>query len=473
MPKEYDLVILGAGTGGYVAAIKAAKAGLKTAIVEKEKVGGTCLHRGCIPSKSLLKSAEMHALMKDSDKYGIAVNDVTLHFDKVQQRKNQVVEQLYQGVQALMAKGDIDIYQGHGRILGPSIFSPTAGTVSIEMNNKSENVMLLPKNLMVATGSKPRELPGLRANGENILTSDEALQLKELPSSIVIIGGGVIGIEWASMLSDFDVDVTVLENAERILPGEDAAISKEMTKQLMRRGIRIVTSANVESESCRIGEHVSISAAVEGKKETFAAEKLLLSVGRKANVEDIGLENTNIEVENGFIKTNAYYQTKESHIYAIGDVIGGMQLAHVASKEGAVAVDHITNKKPFILDEQSIPRCTYSRPETASVGLTEEQAKQKGLDVKTGIFSFQAIGKAVIEGNTDGFVKLIADKQTDDLLGVHMIGSRVTELISEASLAKVVDASAFEVAETIHPHPSLSEIIGESALSADGKAIHS
>ncbi|SDH36070.1 dihydrolipoyl dehydrogenase [Alteribacillus bidgolensis] len=473
MAKEYDLVILGAGTGGYVAAIKAAQHGLKTAVVEKEKVGGTCLHKGCIPSKSLLRSAEVHATIKESDQFGISVQGIELQFDKVQKRKDDIVNQLHNGVKSLMKKGKIDIYEGHGRILGPSIFSPAAGTISVDMKDGSENIMLLPKNIIIATGSRPRLLPEIEVDGEKVLTSDEALHLKELPASVNIIGGGVIGIEWASMLSDFDVDVTVLEYADRILPGEDADISSEMTRRLKDRGVHIVTNAEILSGSTTENEKVSVTAEVNGIEQSFTADTLLLSVGRNANIEDIGLENTDIKVEDGFIGTNEYYQTKESHIYAVGDVIGGMQLAHVASREGIIAVEHICSKQPLPLDVTTVPRCTYSRPEAASIGLTEDQAVSEGYHLKTGTFSFQAIGKAIVNGDAEGFVKLVANKENDDLLGVHMIGAHVTDLISEAALAKLVDASNFEISETIHPHPALSEILGEGSLAVDGKAIHS
>lgn len=473
MAEEYDLVIIGGGTGGYVAAIKAAQIGLKTAVVEKEKLGGTCLHKGCIPSKSLLRSAEVHAMIKESDDYGISVKGIDLQFDQVQKRKDTIVNKLYNGVSQLMKKGKIDVYEGHARILGPSIFSPTPGTVSVEMKDGSDNVMLIPKNVIIATGSSPRFLPGVEIDGEKVLTSDEALQLKELPASIIIVGGGVIGIEWASMLSDFEVKVTVIEQSDRILPEEETDISKEVARRLSQRGVEVITNAKLSPEKTIKGKNVSVTAEVDGKDITFTAEKLLMSVGRKANIEDIGLENTDIYTENGFIKTNEFYQTKESHIYAIGDVIGGMQLAHVASREGLIAIEHLTDKKPRALDYMMVPRCTYSRPEVASIGFTEEQAKTHGYEVKAGTFSFQAIGKALINGDAEGFVKFVANKENDDLLGVHMIGSHVTDLISEAALAKLVDASNFEISETIHPHPALSEILGEGALAVEGKAIHS
>jgi dihydrolipoamide dehydrogenase len=473
MAEEYDLVILGAGTGGYVAAIRAAQHGLKVAVVEKEKLGGTCLHKGCIPSKALLRSAEVFATSKRSEEFGVITNEVSLDFKKVQARKESIVDQLHRGVQHLLKKGKIDVYEGTGRILGPSIFSPTPGTISVERSDGEENTMLIPQYVLIATGSSPRELPGLRADGKYVLTSDHALELEVLPKSIIIVGGGVIGVEWASMLNDFGVEVTVIEYSEQILPTEDAAIAKEAARILKNKGIKIVTGAKVLPETLEKGQGVTIQAEAKGQQESYHADQLLLSVGRSANVADIGLENTDIQVEDGVIVVNEFNQTKESHMYAIGDVIGGLQLAHVASHEGIVAVDHIAGKKPDPINYDTVAKCIYSNPEVASVGLTEKQAVEQGFRVKVGTFPFKAIGKALVYGESDGFVKVIANKDNHDVLGVHMIGPHVTDLISEAALAKVLDAAHFEVAEMIHPHPTLSEVIGEAALAVDGLAIHS
>ncbi|MBP1950408.1 dihydrolipoyl dehydrogenase [Virgibacillus litoralis] len=472
MAKDYDLVILGGGTGGYVAAIRASQLGMQVAVVEKGQLGGTCLHRGCIPSKALLRSAEVFKQTKEASEYGVDTNDTTLNFVKVQERKDSIVKSLHQGVQGLMKKGKIDVYEGFGRILGPSIFSPMPGTISIEYENGDENTMIVPKNVLVATGSKPKSLPGLDIDGEIVMTSDEALHMEELPSSIIIVGGGVIGIEWASMLADFGVKVTVVEFLDQILPTEDEAIAKEVEKLLKNKGITFVKSAKVLPDTLQKEKGVTVDAEINGKNETFDADKMLVSVGRKANTTNIGLENTDIVVERDVIQTNKHYQTKESHIYAIGDVIGGMQLAHVASHEGIIAVEHMADKNPLPMDYDSVPTCIYSNPEVASVGLTEKQAKEKGIEVKVGKFPFKAIGKALVHGESDGFVKVIADKNNEDLIGVHMIGPHVTDMISEAGLAKVLDAASWEVAHTIHPHPTLSEIMGEAALAVDEKQIH-
>ncbi|MCY8452593.1 dihydrolipoyl dehydrogenase [Bacillus spizizenii] len=473
MATEYDVVILGGGTGGYVAAIRAAQLGLKTAVVEKEKLGGTCLHKGCIPSKALLRSAEVYRTAREADQFGVETAGVSLNFEKVQQRKQAVVDKLAAGVNHLMKKGKIDVYDGYGRILGPSIFSPLPGTISVERGNGEENDMLIPKQVIIATGSRPRMLPGLEADGKHVLTSDEALQMEELPKSIIIVGGGVIGIEWASMLHDFGVKVTVIEYADRILPTEDQDISKEMESLLKKKGIQFVTGAKVLPDTMtKTSDDISIQAEKDGETITYSAEKMLVSIGRQANIEGIGIENTDIVTEKGAISVNESCQTKESHIYAIGDVIGGLQLAHVASHEGIIAVEHFAGLNPHSLDPTLVPKCIYSSPEAASVGLTEDEAKANGHNVKIGKFPFMAIGKALVYGDSDGFVKIVADRDTDDILGVHMIGPHVTDMISEAGLAKVLDATPWEVGQTIHPHPTLSEAIGEAALAADGKAIH-
>ncbi|MBP2256456.1 dihydrolipoyl dehydrogenase [Virgibacillus alimentarius] len=472
MSKEYDLVVLGGGTGGYVAAIRASQLGLKVAMVEKEKLGGTCLHRGCIPSKALLRSAEVYKQTKEASNYGIYTKETNFNFTKVQERKDKIIDTLHQGVQGLMKKGEIDVFEGYGRILGPSIFSPMPGTISIEYENGDENTIIVPKNVLIATGSKPKTLPGLDIDGTAVLSSDEALQMEELPASIIIVGGGVIGIEWASMLADFDVKVTVIEYADRILPTEDTAISKEVEKLLKKKGITFVKEAKVLSETLSKGDGITVDVEINDNKKSFKAEKMLVSIGREANTSNIGLQNTEIVIDSGFIQTNNYYQTKESHIYAIGDVIGGMQLAHVASHEGIIAVEHIANQEPFTLNYNTVPTCIYSNPEVASVGMTEQKAKEAGFHIKIGTFPFKAIGKALVYGETDGFVKFIADKDSQDLLGVHMVGPHVTDMISEASLAKLLDATSWEVSQGIHPHPTLSEIMGEAALAVDGKQIH-
>ncbi|MBD8839556.1 dihydrolipoyl dehydrogenase [Paenibacillus sp. FSL K6-4396] len=472
MPITCDVAILGGGTGGYVAAIRAAQLGKQVVIIEKDKLGGTCLHRGCIPSKALLKSAEVYAEIQESETYGIETAGATLVFPKVQARKDAIVEQLHQGVQYLMKKNKIQVVHAKGRVIGPSIFSPQSGAVAVEFED-GEMDTVVPTNLIIATGSRPRVLPGLEPDGKFIMSSDEALRMDELPASLIIVGGGVIGLEWASMLNDFGVDITVVEAAAHVLPAEDEDVAKEMQRLLSKRGVRFLTGATVLTETYNTGqEGIQIDVQLgDDKQETLRAEKMLVSVGRQANVENIGLENTDIKLERGFIAVNKQLQTGEGHIYAIGDCIGGLQLAHAASHEGILAVDHLAGETVHAVESHRIPRCVYTRPEAASIGFTEREAKERGYDIKTGKFPFSAIGKSLIHGSRDGFVKVIADAKTNDILGVHMIGTHVTELIAEASLAQMLDATPWEVGQTIHPHPSLSEIMGEAMLAVDGKAI--
>lgn len=473
MAREYDLVILGGGTGGYVAAIRAAQYGLSVAIVEKEQLGGTCLHRGCIPTKSLLRSAEVYRQTKNARDFGIEIPSYQINYEAVHQRKNEIVEKLHNGIKTLMKKRKIDCFYGIGRILGPSIFSPLAGTISVEMADGSDNEMLIPKQVIIATGSSPRMIEGLEADGNMILNSNHILQLNHLPTSITIVGGGVIGIEWASLLHDFGVHVTIIESRERILPNEDADISKEMERILSKRGIQLYTNAKIITKTIeKNDEHVKCTIVVDGQSVTIESEKMLVSVGRIGNCANIGLENTAIDVNQGFIQVNEQYQTKEEHIFAIGDVVGGMQLAHVASHQALMVVDYIANGTIEYDSKKHIPRCVYSYPEAASIGLSEQQAKEQGFEIKKSKFPFSVVGKALVFGETDGFVKIIADAQTNDILGVHMIGPNVTELISEATLSMVLEATPWEIGQTIHAHPTLSETLLEAALAIDGKMIH-
>ncbi|MCD1260713.1 dihydrolipoyl dehydrogenase [Paenibacillus athensensis] len=468
---RYDVVVLGGGVGGYTAAIRAAQLGKKVALVDRDKLGGTCLHRGCIPSKALLRSAEVLATMKESESYGIAATGVELNFGGVLARKEKIVGQLHQGLQFLMKKHQITVHHGSGRIIGPSIFSPRSGAVSVERED-GELEMLLSDNLIIATGSRPRSLPGLTIDDERILSSEGALNMDSLPASMLIIGGGVIGVEWASMLCDFGVEVTIVELDKRLVAQEDADVSRELERVFRGRGIRIVTGAKVLPDTLRFEDgRLILEAEQKGERIELSAEKALVSVGRVANVEGIGLENTDVKVENGCVSVNGFMQTAESHIYAVGDVVGGLMLAHVAGHEGIIAAEHIAGGQPHALDARLVPRCTYTRPEIASIGWTEQQASERGHSVKTGRFSFKAVGKALVYGDADGFVKVVADAKTNDILGVHMIGPHVTDNITEAALAQVLNATPWEVGQTIHPHPTLSEALGEAMLAVDGMAI--
>lgn len=473
MTKEYDLVVLGGGIGGYVAAIRATQLGMSVALVEKNKLGGTCLHEGCIPSKALLKTAEIYRQLQDANEFGLEIRDMKINFNKTQERKKQVVNTLYQGVTNLLNQAKIDIYEGTGRILGSSIFSPMPGTISVEHDDERENTILTNKFVLIATGSTPSNLPNLTVDGEFIMHAHHALELETLPESIVIVGAGAIGIEWASLLQDLGVDVSVIESNATILSETDRDVSKEVQKQLEARGVQFFTNTQLDIDSVAVkNKQVYLQANRKDQVVDLLADKMLLAVGREANIAELGLQNTTIETENGLIQTNEACQTKENHIYAIGDCIGGMQLAHVASAEGVIAVEHMANLNPDPLNTLHVPICVYSHPEVASVGLTEEKAVKLGYKVKIGSFPFQGIGKAHINGDTSGFSKIIIDEITEDVLGVHVVGSYATELISEASLAKALDATAWEVSKTIHPHPSLSEVLFESALAVNGLEIH-
>ncbi|PZD93451.1 dihydrolipoyl dehydrogenase [Paenibacillus sambharensis] len=472
MTIQVDVAVLGGGPGGYTAAIRAAQLGKTVAIVEMDKVGGTCLHKGCIPSKSLLRSAEVYHTVKEAEQFGVVTGgESTLRYDLVSKRKADTVDKLYKGLQYLMNKHKIEVIKGKGRIIGPSIFSPRSGALAVELAD-GEMETVISANLIIATGTRPRRLPHLNYDGVHIMTSDDVLEMKALPSSILIVGGGVIGVEWASMLHDFGAQVTVVEAADRLLPGEDEDVSAELMKLFRTRGIRVLTKVNLKLESCQSGEgRVAIEAESADGHLQLEAAAMLVSVGREANIQEIGLEATDIQVQNGFVKTNAMLQTREPHIYAIGDVTGGVQLAHAAAHEGVFAVEHLSGQKPDLVEAHRIPRGVYSRPEVASLGWTESQARSQGFEVKTGKIPFAAIGKAVVKGETDGFVKVVADKATGDVLGVHMIGPHVTDLITEAALADLLNASVWEVGQLIHPHPTLSEALGEAMLAVDGNSL--
>lgn len=473
MAIQCDVAVLGGGTGGYIAAIRAAQAGKQVVIIEQDKLGGTCLHRGCIPSKALLRSAELYAQMKNSEEYGIASSEVTLLYPKVQQRKQAIVDQLHKGVQALMRKNKIQVLEGRGRVIGPSIFSPKSGAVAVELEH-DEMETVVPANLIIATGSRPRTLAGLQPDGVHVLSSDEALTLEELPASILIVGGGVIGVEWASLLHDFGVRVTLVEAADQLLPAEDGEISRELRKHLERRGITVMTGVKVLTDTYKTTKQgISISVQNGEKNELLEADKLLVSIGRQPNVENIGLENTDIALtKEGYIRVNEQMQTTEPHIYAIGDCIGGLQLAHAASHEGLIAVGHMIGEASHTYAEAQVPRCVYTRPEVASVGYTEQEAKKQGRNTKTAKVPFAAIGKALVQGEKEGFLKLVADADTDDLIGVQIIGAHATELIAQAALAQLLDATPWEIGQAVFAHPSLSEIFSEAALAVDGRALN-
>lgn len=471
MAHNYDLVILGGGTAGYVAAIQASKNGLKTAIVESQKLGGTCLHKGCIPTKSMLKSAEVITYMKDAEKYGVDSHTASFSIENIVNRKNAVVDQMFKGIQGLMKKNGVDVYEGYGRILGPSIFSPLAGTVAVENphDEEAEAEILINNNVLIATGSKPRELPFLPFDGNVVVSSDHMMNLEAIPEKLAIIGGGVIGLEFASLMTDLGSKVTVIEAGKALIPTEDKDVSKRLQKALSDKGVEFHIGLALSEETVKV-EESGVSVTLEDQTEQF--DKVLVSIGRSPNTEDIGLSNTKVETDHGFIKTNEFYQTKEKHIYAVGDVIGNLQLAHVATKEGLIAVDHMADKTPHTLDYNTVPKCIYTQPEVASVGMNEAQIKEAGVPYIKKKVPFGAVGKAVIAGAAGGFGKMYVEKDTGSILGVAMIGPNVTELINEAALAKFVDASALELGTSVHAHPSIGEILMELGLDAAGVGIH-
>ncbi|KKK35552.1 dihydrolipoamide dehydrogenase [Salinicoccus sediminis] len=471
MAHEYDLVVLGGGTAGYVAAIKASQLGLRTAVVEKSRLGGTCLHKGCIPTKSMLKSAEVANTIRNAEDYGIESFIPSISMEKIQARKDEVVDRMHGGINQLMKKNKIDVFDGYGRILGPSIFSPMAGTVAVEdpEDDEAESEILINQNVLIATGSFPKELPFLPFDGNIVLSSDDMMTLDTVPGRMAVVGGGVIGLEFASLLADLGSEVTVMEAGDQIIPMEDKDIAGQLKKSLEEKGIEFITGISLSEDSVETSES-DATFEINGESRTF--DKVLVSIGRAPNVDDIGLPNTKIVRENGFIVTDEHYQTKDKNIYAVGDAIGNLQLAHVATREAIIAVEHMADRKPYLLDYKTVPRCIYTSPETASLGYTEKELKDAGLDYRTHKIPLAAIGKAVIAGDKKGFGKLIVDPGTKDILGVSIIGPGATELINEAALAKFLDASSLELGMSVHAHPSIGEVLMELGLDADGIAIH-
>lgn len=469
MAEQTDLLILGGGTGGYIAAIRAAQKGLNVTVVEKNKVGGTCLHSGCIPTKALLRSAEVFDTIKSAEMFGIETdNKQVANFKKIQERKQSIIDQLHGGVQGLMKKNKIKVLEGEGAILGPSIFSPVSGAVAVTFNDKSkEEEIIVPKNVIISTGSTPRSLPNLPLDEENILSSDGMLQLEELPKSIVIVGGGVIGVEWASLLNSLGVEVTIVEFLDRLLINESSTISRQLKKSLEAKGIKILLSSKVESADIKKGK---VDVSIEGQ-DKLTVDKVMVAIGRTPNVNGFGLQNTSVKYSDKGIEVNEFYQTTEDHIYAIGDCIDTMQLAHVAMKEGELAVAHMLGETIEPLNYTNVPRGVYTNPEVASVGYVKDNVPE-GKKVKIGTFNFTGNGKALVYGAKEGFVEVIRDLETDDLLGVSIIGPHATDLISEASTSIYLDATPLEIGEAIHPHPTLTEVIQEAALDTYGIAIH-
>ena len=467
---RFDVIVLGGGTGGYVAAIRGAQLGLKVALVEKDKVGGTCLHRGCIPTKVYLRSAEVLDTVRRGKEFGLVVPEVSLDFAQVHARKEKIVSNLFKGVQSLLKKNGVALVTGTGS-LEPGT---TAGEpVVLRVKTPTGDELLTAPRLILATGSRPKTM-GLPVDGRSILTSDEALDQTTLPKSVIIIGAGAIGMEWASLYADLGVEVTVLEFLPRILPTEDEEVAAELQKLLRRRKVQIVTGAAVQPESVRSAQgQIILAAQVGDELREFSAEAVLVSVGRTPVTDGLGLEHRPaVRVgPGGAVEVDGFGQTGDPAIYAIGDVAGG-GLAHVASHQGIIAMEHLAGLQPEPFAPHRVPRCVFTYPEVASIGLTEEQAKAAGHEVKVGKFPFRGIGKALVHGSIDGFAKLVTDANTGLLLGAHLIGPDVTNYISEAGLALLAEMTPVKIAESIHPHPTLSEVLGEAALAVEGRAIH-
>ncbi|TWA92996.1 dihydrolipoamide dehydrogenase [Azospirillum brasilense] len=460
---NYDLIVIGGGPGGYVAAIRAAQLGLSTAVVERENLGGICLNWGCIPTKALLRSAEVLRNAKHAAEYGLVIQNPSFDLDKVVQRSRKVAGQLNGGVKHLLKKNKVAVIEGEAKLLGKGQVAVSKGGAAVGTFGA--------KNIIIATGARARTLPGLEDDGNLVWTYRKAMTPNTTPKSLLVIGSGAIGIEFASFYNELGAKVTVVEVMDRILPVEDEEISAFARKQFEKQGMRIIT--NGKAGNLRKGaDSVTVAVEANGKTEDITVDRVILAVGIAPNTENLGLENTKVQTDRGHIKTNANCQTDEPGVYAIGDVTGAPWLAHKASHEGVIAVEHIAGKHPHALDIRNIPGCTYSHPQIASVGLTEKKAKEAGYEVRVGRFPFIGNGKAIALGEADGMVKTVFDAKTGELLGAHMVGAEVTELIQGYTVAKTMETTEQELMQTVFPHPTLSEMMHESVLDAYGRAIH-
>ncbi len=464
MAELFDVVIIGSGPGGYVAAIRAGQLGLKTALVEKDKkLGGTCLHRGCIPTKSLLWTAELYSHIQHAAEFGIKLENPAIDWAQAQKHKQKVVDKGANGIEFLMKKNKVTVVKGHGRV---------AGKGKVEVTTDAGKQVLETKNIILAMGSVPKSLPNVKVDHKRVLNSDSVLELAVVPKSIAVIGAGAVGTEFASVFSHVGSQATIIEFMPHLLPIEDEDASKELEKQFKRRKIELALGTKVEKvETSEKGVKVTVSTGAETR--VIETEYLLSAVGRQPVTSDAGLEKTNIQLEkNGSIKTDVMMRTTEANVYAIGDIVPTPMLAHVASAQGILAVEHIAGKNPQPLNYDRVPSATYCYPEVASVGLTEKKARERGYDVKTGSFPFSAITKASISDEGIGFVKIVAEKKYDEVLGVHLVGPHATELLAEACVALRLETTTEELARTMHAHPTLSEIVREAAEATLGHAIH-
>lgn len=461
---DYDLIVIGSGPGGYVAAIRAAQLRMKVAVVEKAEPGGICLNWGCIPTKSLLKSAQVLDYLNHAGDYGIKVEgNIKPDFASIIARSRSVAESMSKGIQFLFRKNSIEMIKGYGRLAGNS----TVEVEDIQGNRRS----LQARNIIIATGARAKELPGLKIDGVRIIGYREAMTLREQPRTMVIVGSGAIGSEFAGFYQTLGTKVTLVEFLPRLVPNEDEEVSKQLERSFKKLGMTIMTGSEVESvnisgDTCRVNIKTKDGMAVA------EADIVLSAAGVTANIEDVGLEKAGVDTEKGKISVDEFYRTSANGIYAIGDVIKGPALAHVASAEGIICVEKIAGLNPEPLDYNNIPACTYTNPEIASCGLTEEAARKAGYEVKIGKFPFTASGKASAAGAREGFVKLVFDAAYGELLGAHMIGANVTEMIGEIVVAKKLETTAHEIIKSVHPHPTMSEAIMEAAAAAYGEVIH-
>ena len=457
---EYDLIVIGSGPGGYVAAIRAAQLGMKTAVVEKSDIGGVCLNWGCIPSKSLIRNAEIINLLGRADEFGIELSGINYDFGKAIDRSRKVVRKLTKGIEYLLKKNNVDCFQD-------AAILEDIHTVNLLNTNEK----LVGKNIILATGARPRNIPGLDIDRKTIITSREALEFKDVPESIVIIGGGAVGVEFGYVYSQYGAQVTIVELESRIVPTEDEEISAYLQKSLEKYGIKIKTNTKFESVKVENGE-ATVSVLENQETDIIKAGRVLVAVGMTGNVEELGLEGIGVDTNKGYINVDSSMQTNIPGIYAIGDVTGKMLLAHVASAQGVFVVESIAGFEPTGLDYDVMPRAIYCHPQVASFGLTENQAREKGYELNIGRFPLSASGKAIAMGETDGMVKVVAEKEIGDILGVHMIGAEVTELLGEIGMARMLESTTEELGGLTHPHPTISEAIKEAALDAQNGAVH-
>ena len=463
MADDYDLIVLGSGPGGYVAAIRAAQLGLKTAIIERENLGGICLNWGCIPTKALLRSAEIYHYMQHAGDYGLTAANISADIDAVVKRSRGVAKQLNQGVTHLMKKNKITVHMGDGKLLA-------ANKLSVTKDGKTEE--LTAKNIIIATGARARDLPFAPADGKRIWTYRHAMVPPEMPKKLLVIGSGAIGIEFASFYNDMGADVTVVEMLDRIVPVEDADVSAFLEKSLVKQGMTIMTGAGVEELKATA---TGVSAKIKGKDGKVTASEFthcIVAIGIVPNTENIGLEALGIEMDRGFLKTDPMCRTNVPGLWAIGDITAPPWLAHKASHEGVIAAETIAGGHPHAMDPLNIPGCTYCHPQVASVGLTEAKAKEAGFVVKVGNFPFLGNGKAIALGEAEGFIKTVFDAKTGELLGAHMVGAEVTELIQGYTVGKTAELVEADFMHTVFPHPTLSEMMHESVLGAYGKMLH-